>query len=128
VSNRQSIQTSFAAKLKLSHELQIEALLKPGLSDEERLTAFAKAIEANPKVLHHHCYVVMRQRIAKVAWLTGGYPLSLFAYLPGCQECPIIAVQNGARYPGIPSMVPFNWDAPTLRAFAKVQQEARIGK
>ena len=148
------------AALKLSHEMQIDALTKRGLTHEQRVLAFMHAaaggvLTKKEIVLEALLITQNYMTAARIVWKLGDYPNCLFAYLPGCPWCPVQlkAVQlngaygdrrlqlNGAygdrlpdielpdEIPDFPDRTPpYDWDPDekTLRAFAKVQQQARF--
>jgi hypothetical protein len=134
MSNRTEADITYAAELKAAHIAQIEALTAPGLSDSERLTRFSQAARFDAKWTEEVAVAFHSQRthsfdVAYVCWTVGQAPYSLFADLPGC-SCPVIEVDMGhAKFDGIPARIPFDWQptAEMLEAFARVQQERRLG-
>lgn len=128
MSNRTIEQVNELAALKLSHELQIEALTAPGLSDEERVRRFGEAAGFNEYLMQWSLDRLSYESPACAVWYGGEYERSLFGNLPGC-SCPVGEVLKGrANFPGIPSYIPNNWSPtrPELEAFARVQQERRF--
>jgi hypothetical protein len=134
------------AQLKLSHEIQIEALTKVGLTRLQRMRAFMHAAAGGTLTGKEMALEMVMQEhstfmsVARVMWKLGDYPDSLFAYLPSCQWCPVQLKQYrraygsaATKYPELPEEIPdgtppyfWNPDEKTLRAFAKVQQQARF--
>lgn len=109
------------AEYLVSHEAQIDALTRPGLSNMERYNLFAAAV-GMPLIRTNSVFKEFSP--AKMVWFNGCYPKSLFANLPNC-ACPVIG-----RLDGVPHSLPRKWHptADELRVFSRIQIERRFGK
>jgi len=121
-----------AKELQLHHFLQIEALLKPGLSQMQRVADFAQAAEFTAFQLLNALERLNISRVASTAaaavWNCGVPQKSLFADLPGC-SCPVIETYSGRQsWPGIPEIILDNWNPTeaTLLDFSRVQIKERF--
>lgn len=135
MSNRTIDQANELAEYKLSHEAQIDALTRPGLTDEERVRLFAEAAgfsERATRTAQRYCGSYYDERNIPApsktytpgmsVWEFGGYPKSLFADLPLC-KCPVLEGLLGATMDIVAD--------PTeegLGVFSRHQLEARFGK
>jgi hypothetical protein len=121
MSNRTQTSTDFAAELRVAHLAQIDALTRPGLTDDERKELFGKAADFNRL---NWCYVnavSSRRSAAYAVWTIGSAPKSLFGNLPGCR-CPV-----SEKLPGVPHNIELDW-YPTvaeLERFSEIQIERR---
>ncbi len=128
--NTPNYQSVEALTLHEAHKLQIEALLKPGLSKEERVEEFSKAAEFTDEQLRMSGIGSGRYSPAGTVWFTGTAEKSIFADLPNC-SCPVIETQKRVGdWKDIPTYIPDDWSptAEVLWAFSRIQIKARTGE
>lgn len=127
---KQTAVTSEAAEMKISHLVQIEAVLAVDMRCRERIEMFARAIDASDAWIAGVVNAIGDRNWAMPYWFwgdTANYPKSIFADLPGCQ-CPVMESRyKGMNYKLIPSRLPPNWQPSreVLEEFSKVQLTAR---
>lgn len=125
MSHRTPEQITERAEYLVSHEAQIDALTRPGLSEKERLTRWATAVGTSAEDCVAWNYLVTQGYSAACStWYSGLYKRSLFANLPGCR-CPVME-----KLPGVPKRIPNGWspNADELRVFSRIQIERRFGE
>ena len=133
MSDRKLEQANDRATLRLSHELQIDALLARGFTRTQRIKRFAHAAGFD---YVQYDDAMFRDRTSKksataaaICWQYGYVTQSIFGKVPGFCGCPVQMRQLGWPVAkGIPYDVEVEWK-PTrkvLEAFSAVQLEARF--